>query len=340
MEKLYLIPKDGNFYKANLHCHSTISDGQKTPEEIKEIYKRHGYSVVAYTDHDMLIPHHDLTDDTFLALTGIEYGVEQPTDKPDQYMKVCHLCCIALEKENEIQPMWHRSKYITTVNAWTNREFVKFDETKPDYERRYGSEGITEMMNIARDEGFFVTYNHPVWSQENYPEYMGYSGMHAMEIFNGGSHAAGFDEENFRVYDDMLKGGKKICCIGADDNHSTSEDSPYTDSFRAFTMIKSPDLEYRNITKALEDGNFYSSQGPEIYELYVEDGKVHVECSPAVKIYCNHGGRYAQVRYPENEEFITSAVFDIPEDFGYFRITVMDKTGKRACTNAYFTEEM
>ena len=34
--KKYLLPKDGSFYKANLHCHSTVSDGRFTPEEIKK----------------------------------------------------------------------------------------------------------------------------------------------------------------------------------------------------------------------------------------------------------------------------------------------------------------
>ena len=33
--KKYLLPKDGTFYKANLHCHTTLSDGHLTPEEIK-----------------------------------------------------------------------------------------------------------------------------------------------------------------------------------------------------------------------------------------------------------------------------------------------------------------
>ena len=49
----YLLPKEGNFYKANLHCHTNLSDGDFTPEEIKEMYKTEGYSVVAYTDHDL-----------------------------------------------------------------------------------------------------------------------------------------------------------------------------------------------------------------------------------------------------------------------------------------------
>ncbi len=38
--KKYLLPHEGNFYKANLHSHSTISDGNKTPEELKKIYEK------------------------------------------------------------------------------------------------------------------------------------------------------------------------------------------------------------------------------------------------------------------------------------------------------------
>ena len=51
--KKYLLPETGNFYKANLHCHTTYSDGRKTPEQVKARYKGLGYSIVAYTDHDI-----------------------------------------------------------------------------------------------------------------------------------------------------------------------------------------------------------------------------------------------------------------------------------------------
>ena len=48
--KKYLLPKDGNFYKANLHSHTTVSDGRFTPAEAKKIYLEKGYSIVAFSD--------------------------------------------------------------------------------------------------------------------------------------------------------------------------------------------------------------------------------------------------------------------------------------------------
>ena len=88
----YLIPQRGNFYKANLHTHSMLSDGKWDPAEIKNWYKTHGYSVVAITDHDLFIPHNDLTDDDFVALNGFELGMH--TDKYGK-VKCCHINLIA-----------------------------------------------------------------------------------------------------------------------------------------------------------------------------------------------------------------------------------------------------
>ena len=51
----YLIGNKGNFYKANLHTHTTVSDGRFTPEEIKNLYLEKGYSVVAFTDHNVIV---------------------------------------------------------------------------------------------------------------------------------------------------------------------------------------------------------------------------------------------------------------------------------------------
>ena len=103
----YLLPENGNFYKANLHSHSNLSDGKLSPEEMKALYKKHGYSVIAYTDHDMLIPHHDLTDDDFLALSGFEVEINQDGSPLKKTDKTCHLCFIAKSSDMDIQPCWH-----------------------------------------------------------------------------------------------------------------------------------------------------------------------------------------------------------------------------------------
>ncbi len=43
-----------NAYKASLHTHSTNSDGVFTPDKVIELYKDHGYDVLAFTDHEFV----------------------------------------------------------------------------------------------------------------------------------------------------------------------------------------------------------------------------------------------------------------------------------------------
>ena len=338
--KKHLLAQNGSFYKANLHCHTNCSDGSLSPLEVKEHYKSLGYSVVAYTDHDILIPHDELNDEDFLALHGFEIEINEPDCHDNLVIKTCHICFIGISPENITQPMWNEC-YARIGNAHKNAQFVKHDDTEPPYVRQYSGEAISEMMKIGREKGFFVTYNHPTWSLEAYPQYMSYDNMNAFEMYNGGCLAAGFADYHPRVYDDMLMGGKRLFCIGSDDNHNHgSKNSRHYDSGWAWTMIKADSLSYTDVTRALVEGQFYASEGPEIYELTFEDGKINVKCSAADKIVCNFGVRRASSALDESGIGITEATFTMKPEFKYFRITVVGKDGKTASTNAYFADEL
>ncbi len=336
----YLLPKDGNFYKANLHCHTTVSDGRRTPEEVKELYKSKGYSIVAYTDHDVMIEHPELDDESFLALTGYEMEMTETNAANPAEKKTAHVCLVALSRDIKRQVCWHREKYVIGRGA-DYRHLVRFDENEPDYERTYTHECISDIMRRGRENGFFVTYNHPTWSNETYPNYIGYHGMHAMEIFNGSCIVGGYEDINPRVYDDMLRAGERIYAIGADDNHNARpDDSRRSDSGVAWTVIKAPSLAYTDITDALVQGHFYASLGPEIKELYYEEGKIYITTSPADRIIMNTGARRRGVAYREKGRSLTKTSFTVPEDAVYVRITVIDKSGMRADTSAYFIDEL
>ena len=336
--KTYLLPKNGTFYKANLHSHTTISDGTFTPQELKDLYKSNGYSVLAYTDHDIFLPHHELTDEGFLALAGFE--AEFFIERKNPTKKTCHICFIAKNADMERQPCWN-AKDAIIGNAPDYIEKVKFDPDEPPFERVYDPKCISTMMKRAREAGFFVTYNHPTWSQENYEQYSKYENMHAMEIFNNDCQILGYQSYAPGIYEDMLRLGKKIFAIATDDNHNKHpRDDAKFDSFGGFTMIKADSLQYETITDALFAGNFYASQGPEIYDLYLEDGKIHVTCSDANMILLNTAYRTAQSVYAKPGEVLNEAVFDYEEGDVYLRITVRDANGKYADTNAYFLEDI
>ncbi len=338
MKKL-LLPEKGNFYKANLHCHSTVSDGRRTPEEIKKVYKNMGYSIVAFTDHNLFVNHNDLTDGEFLALNGMELDITDESTVSSFFEKrLCHMCFIAKNGEETKQPYYRIGRDIGG-GRWTCETKSNKDEEYTDCP--YNPDIINEIVKEVKKKGFFVTYNHPTWSKENYSEYVKYKDVDAFEIFNGSSFVSGYDEYNPRVYDDMLKSGIKLYAIGGDDNHGAFlPPSPKNDEGKAFTVFKAENLSYESIIDALKRGNFYSSEAPKIFELYYEDGKVHIKCSDAERITVNCDVRYADVAYSSEDFPLTEAEFNIPPFCKYFRLTVTDAKGKHACTNAYFLNDL
>lgn len=330
--KKYLISPKGQFYKANLHCHTTVSDGKMTPEETKEIYKSNGYSVVAFTDHDVMVAHPELNDEGFLSLNAYEMEINEHTPKkPDS--RTCHMCLIALEPDNLKQVCFHRLKYLPG-NTKNYLEQIEYDKNEPDYEREYTCECVNDIMKKARENGFFVTYNHPTWSREGHNEYIRYNFMHAMEIFNSECDILGYFEYNEKEYDDMLVHGKRIYCIAADDTHKKEA------CFGGYTMIKAEKLEYKAITDALLAGDFYSSQGPEIHNLWFEGDVLHIDCSDVRSIRFNTGIRKAKKFSASEGEVLNTAEFEVLPEYKYVRVTITDSSGKSAYTNAYFTDEL
>ena len=161
-----------------------------------------------------------------------------------------------------------------------------------------------------------------------------------MEMCNTGSFHT-FPEYNPIIYDDMLRMGKRLYCIAADDNHNGAPfGAPRCDSFVAWTMIKADKLDYTTITDALLAGNFYSSIGPEIKELYMDGNKLCVKTGPCEKIVMSTACRKTRAAFREKGKSLTHAEFIVEPDDGYVRITVTDKFGRHANTNAYFVEDV
>lgn len=337
--KQYLLPKSGQFYKANLHCHTTMSDGHLTPDEVKKEYMEKGYSVVAFTDHEILFPHNDLTEEKFLALNGVEFSVDEKEDYRDRTGKKCHFCCIALDPGIDMTPCPDNTKNSRHPGNIVNYHLFKPQPGTENFPNEYSPEAINARMAEIKKYGFFLTYNHPDWSLEEQNIFCRYQEMDAMEIFNNSCVTAlGFDDYNPKAYDALLRSDHRIFCVATDDNHNNPARN--WDSFGGWTMIKAPQLQYNAVATALQQGHFYASQGPEIYNLYVEDGTVHITCSPAAKIVFTTGQRHRQILFASESGHLTEGAFVLDPNDLYFRVTVTDIDGKPANTNAYFLDTL
>jgi len=334
---LELIPEEGKFYKVNLHCHTTISDGKQTPEEVKELFKSHGYSAVCFTDHEVLIPHHDLCDDDFIALHGYEIAIKKdPAGHTANFMPVYHFNILAKSQDTLKMPRYYKDNPSCAGNSrhWINERGI-FDEDDIIDHTEYNFDWINEYLEAIKEGGFLITYNHPQWSLQNAFDFVGLKNIHAMELINGG--CIRLNDNTALHYEQYLRSGGRAVPVGGDDNHNIAT------SLIAWTMIKAPELSYDAIMTAYEQGNCYATDGPEIHSLVLKDGKIIVKTSPAAAVIMLTEGRHSQwKRAKSKDETFTEAefVYD-PAKFGkYFRIEVRDTYGYHAYSNAYFVEEI
>ncbi|MDD4849255.1 MAG: PHP domain-containing protein [Gemmiger sp.] len=318
MQNRALLPQTGNFYKANLHTHTVLSDGHWTKEQVKAEYQKRGYSIVAYTDHRHYGWHPALADDNFLPLAAFEADLNEVFQKPGDFSRV---------------KTYHINFYDTDPVARGG-----FTAIQPP--QRYGDvAGLNEFISQMNEQGFLACYNHPWWSLQTHEDYRGLRGVFAMEIYNHGCELDGLYGYAPQAYDEMLRTGTHLHCVATDDNHDAYPvGDPRNDSFGGFTMIRAPALNYGAIIQALKNGDFYASTGPELYGLEIKGDALCVRCSPVEKIYAVTQGRRCYMAVAEPGHTITEACFPLRGDEGYLRMDCRDGAGNHAYSNAYFLD--
>jgi hypothetical protein len=205
----------------------------------------------------------------------------------------------------------------------------------------YSVEAVNAMIQKANEKGFLVMYNHPTWSCQSYPDYAPLRGLWGMEIQNGECMMLGNDEDNRRVYKDLVNLGNRLYPLGTDDMHTPRAVGA------AWIMVGAQKLEYNTVIEALEKGDFYMSCGPEIRELSVENGILKVTCSPAERVCLQSFGRFARRVNAQAGESLTEAEFDLSVFYEkadgdpdlWIAVTVTDAAGKYATTRAYYLPE-
>lgn len=343
--KKELLPSGVNWYRANFHCHTKHSDGAYTPEQVKEAYKNHGYSIVAYTDHDVLLDHSDLNDDEFLALTSCEYAINQvepqfpkifDVETNDWVRKKCvHLNIFSKDPHNTFMPA-------TCVDQiWLLKD--RYPDTKCDgYWREYSKDGINEIIKRCNDAGFLVQLNHPYWSLNEREDYINMKGLWGLEILNYATELETGSEYCPYIYDDMTRNGMyNLVCTMGDDNHNHVG---LRESFGGSTFIGAKELKYDQIIEAMERGDVYCASGrdnpPQFLALYVEDNMIKIDCTPCENICINGYGRADRhITRQDGAKDLTHAEFPLRESDVYFRVTLRDKYGNVAHTHNYFVKD-
>ena len=295
--------------------------------------------MLAITDHEGLFYHNELDDDDFITIAGTELAFYKM--KNDPYI-TAHICFYKKDPSEIYQPGVNPA-FVHPSFRWTNDSEMK-KHLKPKgepFSMLYTAENINHVLKTMKEEGFISTLNHPTWSMQYYCDYIRYDNVDNLEIYNHACFNSGHDEHNGHAYDALLRNrGYRLNVTCCDDNHRHITNENH-DMFGGFTVFKAPSLTYANIIDSFEKGIFYCSEGPDISELYAEDGYIVLKSkTPLQLIRLVSGEQHVQVKHMKNNEPVYEARFEIRSDVGYIRLEATDMTGKRAYTNAYFVEEL
>lgn len=139
-----------------------------------------------------------------------------------------------------------------------------------------------EIIDKVAAAGGFPILAHPSWSLMSVEDGMALHGYRAVEIYNGISE--GYD--GTRGYSDQFidvcaTRGRLTGIIADDDAHFYVG----LDNCRGWICLQSEAFTTQGIMDSLWAGRYYSSTGPELFQIEIDDEKnIHVECGPVKKI--------------------------------------------------------
>lgn len=303
--------KPGQFFKGNIHGHSTHSDGKYTPEGVVEAYKNEGFHFISLTDH--LMPEEfytagranwtpSITDTTELRSSDFTTILGAEIHTP------------ALENGD----LWH------LVAVGLPLDFAMAAE---------GEDGEA-LAKRAYEAGAFVGIAHPSWYtltiEETIP-LLPYS--HSIEVWNTASGFSG-RHEAWPFADELFTRGHRVHAYAADDSHYIDNVGAYKDAFGGWVQVKSESLDPDSILAALKAGDYYSSTGPEIEDITFDGEKLTIKSSPVDRYYVSGKGARSQNLNGGN---LTEAEFSFNPNAGaggtwgdYLRVTAIDAEGKAA----------
>lgn len=194
--------------------------------------------------------------------------------------------------------------------------------------------GILAAIEASRLQQAYLILAHPHWSANTLTDVADLR-PHAVEVhntvcnyLNGKGNGAVYWTENLAQFPNL--GG-----VASDDLHFSDGKEGWNEGW---IMVNAAECTQESILAALFAGEYYATEGPEIYELTREDGFVHIRCSPVKYIQLCGPGPHCYQAAAFNGEGITKASFPIREDWSYSYLHLEDVQKRNAWTNHLFIE--
>ena len=289
--------RSGKFHKGNMHTHSTNSDGDHSPDRVCAAYRDKGYDFLVMTDHFMERYNWPITDTRAYREEGFTTIIGSELHAP----------------KTELGELWH----IKAIGLPLDFEPLRANETGQQIAKR------------AYDAGAFIGLVHPSWYGLTHSDARSIPFAHAIEIYNHGSAVEVDRGNDWPFLDTLLNENWRLTGYATDDAHLLTHDW-----LGGWVMVEAEELDPEALLESLKQGRYYSSQGPEIHDIRIDDESVTIECSEVNVIAIQGRGSRARSEMGEGLRAATLPLKRFKD--AWFRVTVTDNQGRRAWSNPFW----
>jgi predicted metal-dependent phosphoesterase TrpH len=210
---------------------------------------------------------------------------------------------------------------------------LEFMRTRPD---------LSEAAAWVGEHGGVAYLAHPYWTGMPASGVSLADGVAGIEVYNAGCELEVGRGLSTVHWDDLLGRGTSCFGIASDDSHHAERDSGF-----AWVWTHVAERSAAAVVDSLASGRFYSSTGPMLDEVQVDEESVEVECSPCSRVtLCTGrkrgtsvssgptGYRYGgEILAESHDGEITRARLERPARSPYGRLELVDRYGRKAWTN-------
>lgn len=236
-------------HKANLHTHTTRSDGQLNPHQVVDHYRRMGYDILAITDHDAVTypwTGFSALEPSNISLNRMESQPENmPSDLVYEDRSPSSLGMIAIQA-NEVSAPHHVGSYFS--------DFRDRARTEEETLRRLAEAGATAVLFHP---GRYTDRDPETYSDDWYlTHFLTFDNVVGIEIYNQGDRYPSDRALWDRLLTELMP-ERPVWGYSNDDMHSVRH---LGRNWTVFPLAElSPDL----LRSAMEQGRFFFVYAPE-----------------------------------------------------------------------------
>lgn len=247
---------------------------------------------------------------------------------------------LALTDHRKMSQAYEDEDILVIPSAEFDRNFS--DLGGPDHAYHLTAVGMTEpieqtndmspqwIVDLIKKQGALCTLCHPAWSLMTPQECLELRNYDCIEVYNGISDFYNGRGESSYHIDMLAERGVYKLITAVDDVHYYEKDV-----FTGWIMVQAKERTWPKLKEAILAGRFYSTQGPAIRQIRVDENGISVDTSEAVCIRCVSNMLSAAHRCtkPEEGETVCHAEYAWNQKDRFVRVEVVDKEGKKAWSN-------